>query len=164
MGAWFDSIHVKAEDSDNVQKVLEQLSRKVDCKFLLGPSINGWISIFSNELGRTEPISAVIAELIPHDIFHLMVHDDDVFQYCFYRGGQLIDRYVSCPDYFEEMPEVERQKCEGHPEIFQNLLPNSKSLSKLQRLLASDKFTFESERMAQFGELLGLRNALSSYE
>jgi hypothetical protein len=39
-------------------------------------------------------------------------------------------------------------------------------LSKLKTLLAADgeKFTFENERMAQFVELLGLPNALSSYE
>jgi hypothetical protein len=162
MGAWFDSIHVKTEDSDYVQKVLEQLSRKADCKFLLGSAINGWISVFPNELGRKESVSAAIAKLIPHDMFQLMVHDDDVFQYYFYRGGQLIDRYVSCPDYFEEMPEDERRQCEGHPELFHDLFADPKSLSKLQKLLVADKFTFESERMTQFVELLGLQNALSS--
>jgi tetratricopeptide (TPR) repeat protein len=164
MGAWFNSIHVKTEDSDKVQKILEQLSRKMDCKFLLGPPISGWTSIFSNEIGR-ESISAAIAKLIPHDVFHLMVHDDDVFQYYFCRGGQLIDQYISCFDYYhEKIPEGERQKFAGRPELFQDLLPDSKSLSKLQKLLATDKFTFESERMTKFIKLLDLRNALSSYE
>jgi tetratricopeptide (TPR) repeat protein len=164
MGAWFNSIHVKTENSDNVQKILGPLSRKVDCKFLLGPAINGWTSIFPNEIGR-ESIFAALAELIPHDIFHLMVHDDDVFQYYYYRGGQLIDQYISCFDYYhDEIPEGERQNFAGRPELFQNLLPDSKSLIKLQKLLASDKFTFESERMAQFVELLHLPNAMSRYE
>jgi tetratricopeptide (TPR) repeat protein len=165
MGAWFNSIHVKTENFDNVQKVLEQLSKKVECKFLLGPAINGWINIFPNEIGR-ESISTAIAKLIPHGIFHLMVHDDDVFQYYFYRSGQLIDQYISCFDYYhEKIPEGERQKFTGRPELFQDLLPDSKSLSKLQKLLV-DEFTFESERMTEFVKLLHLPNAhsLSSYD
>ena len=136
----------------------------MDCKFLLGPPIKGWISIFPSEIGRVAPISSRISELIPNDIFHLMVHDDDVFHYYFYRTGKLTDRYNSGPDYFEQASEEEKQECKGHPELFQNLLPDPKSLSKIQKLLAADKFTFESERIAQFVELLDLPNATSSYE
>jgi tetratricopeptide (TPR) repeat protein len=164
MGAFFDSIHVRTENSDVVKKTLEQVAKEMDCKFLLGPPIKGWISIFPSEIGRKEPVSSIISQLIPNDIFHVMVHDDDVFYYDFYRNGKLTDRYNSCPDYFEEASEDEEQKCKGHPELFQDLLPDSKSLSKIQKLLAADKFTFESERIAQFVELLDLPNATSSYE
>jgi hypothetical protein len=80
-------------------------------------------------------------------MFHLIVHDDDVFFYYFYRNGQLIDRYNSWPDSFEEVSEDEKQQCQGRPELFQNLLRKPESLNKLKILLAAEKFTFESERM-----------------
>ena len=164
MGAFFDSIHVRTDNSDSVQKVLEQVAKEADCKFLFGPAINGWISIFPSDIGRNEPISAKIARLIPNDVFHLTVYDDDIFSYYFYRDGQMIDRYNSCPDYFDEVSEDEIKQCQGHPELFQGLLRDTKSLTKLKTLLAADKFTFESERMAQFIKLFSLSNALSSYD
>jgi hypothetical protein len=163
MGAFFDSIHVRTKNSGAVKKALEQVAKEGDFKFLLGPALNGWVSIFPGEIGRKEPISAIIAKFIPNDVFHLMVHDDDIFSYYFYRNGQLVDRYNSCPDYFEEASEDKKSQCQGHPELFQDLLGNSKSLTKLKTLLAADKFTFESERMAQFVKLLNLSNALGSY-
>ena len=76
----------------------------------------------------------------------------------------MIDEYNSWPDSFEEVSEAEKQKCQGRPELFQDLLRDPKSLGKLKTLLTADKFTFESERMAQFVKLLGLSNALSSYD
>ena len=166
MGAFYGSIHVRTENGDTVRKALDQVAEDAGCNFLLGPALNGWISVFPNDSGQNDQISARIAKLVPNDIFHLIVHDDDVFSYVFYRDGRLIDQYNSCPDYFEEVSEEEKQRCRGRPELFQDLLPKPKSLGKLKTLLAADKgkYTFESERMAQFAGLLGLPNALSSYE
>jgi hypothetical protein len=162
MGAFFDSIHVRTENSRSVQKALEQIAKEADCKFLLGPALNRWTSIFPSDSGKDDEICAKIAKLIPNDVFHLIVHDDDIFIYCFYRNTQLIDEYNSWPDSFEEVSEAEKQKCRGRPELFQDLLRDPKSLGKLKTLLAADKFTFESERMAQFVKVLGLSNALSN--
>jgi len=164
MGAFFDSIHVRTKNSGTVQKALEQIAKEADCKFLLGPALNGWTSIFPNDSGKDDEICAKIARLIPDDVFHLIVHDDDIFIYCFYRNGQLIDEYNSWPDSFDEISEEDKQKCRGRPELFQDMLRDQKSLGKLKTLLTADKFIFESERMAQFVKLVGLSNALSSYD
>jgi len=164
MGAFFDSIHVRTKNSDTVRKALETVAKEADSKFLVGPAVGGWISIFPNDSGQSDPISSKVAKHLSDDIFHLIVHDDDIFFYYFYRNGQLIDRYNSCLDSFEEVSEEEKQQCQGHPELFQDLLRKPESLNKLKTLLAADKFTFESERMTQFVKIFGLSNALSSYD
>ncbi len=167
MGTFYGSIHVRTENSDAVQKALDQVAKEANCRFLLGPPLNGWISVFPNDSGQSDRISAEISKHLPHDIFHLIVHDDDIFGYFFYRDGKLIDQYNSCPDYFEEVSDGEKEQCKGRPEIFQDLLPKPESLTKLKALLVTDEkneFVFEQKRMAQFVELLGLQNALSSYE
>jgi tetratricopeptide (TPR) repeat protein len=166
MGAFFDSIHVRSDNAGMLllQKALEQIAREEDLKFLMGPALNGWTCVFPSEIGVKEPISARIAALVPDDIFQLMVHDDDVFFYWFYRDGRLVDRYNSNPDYFEAATEDELKEAMGRPELFKDLLPEAKSLSKLKKLLTADRFTFESERMRDFVELLGLSNALTSYD
>ena len=166
MGAFYGSIHVRTENSDAVRKALDQVAKEAGGNFLLGPAFNGWTSVFPSDSGQSDRISLEIAKLVPNDIFHLIVHDDDIFAYYFYRDGRLIDQYNSCPDYFNEVSEEEKQRCQGRPELFQDLLPEPESLGRLKTLLAADKeeYTFESERMAKFVELLGLSNALSSYE
>src|SRR6266403_4172323 len=98
MGAFYGSILVRTEDSEAVQRVLSQVAKESDSRFLVGPALNGWVSIFPNNSGQSDEISAQIAKLIPNDIFHLIVHDDDIFGYYFYRNGALSDQYNSCPD------------------------------------------------------------------
>jgi WD40 repeat protein len=166
MGAFYGSIHIRTENSDVVQKALEDVAKEADCRFLLGPALNGWISVFPNNAGQSDQTSVEIAKRLPCDILHLVVHDDDIFSYYFYRDGRLIDRYNSCPDYFSKVSDEEKQQCRGRPELFQDHLRKPEYLSKLKGLLAADgeNFAFEQERMAQFVELLGLSNALSSYE
>lgn len=166
MGAFYGSIHIRTKSADSVSKALARVAKEMDCKFLLGPQRQGWISVFPDNSGQNDGVSARIAEIIPEDIFHLILHDDDVFIYKFYRKGGLVDYYNCCPDYFGGASEAEKQACRGRPELFKELLPGPESLNKIKALLAMDKgkFVFESERMTQFVEMLGLENALSSYE
>ncbi len=166
MGAFYGSILVRTENSEAVQRVVGQVAKESDNRFLVGPALNGWVSIFPNNSGQSDDISSQIAKLIPNDIFHLIVHDDDIFSYYFYRNGTLSDQYNSCPDYFHEVSDEEKRQCKGRPELFQDLLPDPESLNELRNLLHADKaeYFFEQERMTKFVELLGFSNAISSYE
>jgi WD40 repeat protein len=166
MGAFYGSIIIRTEDLDGVRKALEGLAKGNSSRFLVGPPIRGWISVFPNE-SQDMGVSAKLAELIPNDLFQLLVHDDDLFAYSFYRKGQLVDEYNTCPDAFGDVPEEEMRLTIAHPERFQDLMSGPEVLGKLQSLLTvseSNKFVYENERMAKFARLLGLPNALGSYE
>jgi hypothetical protein len=167
MGAFYGSVLIRTDKADAVQSALVQVAKSAKCKFLLGPARNGWISVFPDDSGQNDNISANISRLVPADIFHLIVHDDDLFAYFFYRAGQLVDQYNSCPDYFDKVSDEEKQKCRGRPELFQDLFADPESFRQLQALLAAGEESasaLESERLAQFAKLLGLPNALCSYE
>lgn len=163
MGAFYGSVLIRADTPDVVRKALEGVAKNSKSRFLVGPALEGWISIFPDNSGQNERISAEIAKVLPNDILHLLVHDDDIFCYYFYRNGKLTDRYNSCPDYFGRVSSEEKKQCRGNPEVFEHLLPNA-ALEKLKKLLAKGQVTFEQERMTEFVRLLGLPNALSSYE
>lgn len=171
MGAFFGSILVRSGNSDAVQNAVRIVAEELACKFLIGPPIDGWISLFP-ENDQNSDISAQLAKHLRDDLLQLMVHDDDIFLYFFYRNRALADRYDSYPDYFEGMGDnvplsaEEKQKLRGRPEVFADLLPTPSSLKKLKALLAADheKYTFESERLTEFVELLGLPNAVGSYD
>src|SRR5580704_11345249 len=107
MGAWFESILIRTENAGLVQLAARELAKESDCKFLVGPAVDGWTSIFPSEISD---ISSDFARRIPHDIFHLLVHDDDVFIYYFYRSGQLMDYYISRPEHCEEISEKEKKE------------------------------------------------------
>src|SRR5215469_11670620 len=132
MGAFYGSIHVRTEDSAPVQQALEELAKEADCRFLLGPALSGWVSVFPNKAGQNDQISAKVAKGLRNEIFHFIVHDDDIFCYFFYRDGQLIDRYNSCPDYFQKVSDEEKQECRGRPELFKHLLSKPGALAKLK--------------------------------
>jgi hypothetical protein len=52
MGAFFGSIHVRTGALDAVQKAIEQVAKEADCKFLLGPVVGDWISIFPTSMDK----------------------------------------------------------------------------------------------------------------
>ena len=165
MGAFYGSVLVKTSDRDAAQAAVELAAKETSTKFLFGPVHNGWLSVFPEHAGQSDHVSAAIARHLPCDILHLQLHDDDVFAYSFYRNGQLVDQYNSCPEYFGEVSAAEKQACQGRPELLKDLFPKAESLSRLRALLGSGKkYTFEQERMEQFVKLLGLSNAMSSYE
>lgn len=166
MGAFYGSILVRTEDAEAVRHALGQVAKDSDNRFLVGPALNGWVSIFPNNSGQSDKVSAEIAKRISDDVFHLIVHDDDIFSYYFYRKGTLVDHYNSCPNYFHEVSDEEKRQCEGQPELFQDLLLDRESLNEVKNLLRANKeeYVFEQERMAKFAKLLGFANATSSYE
>jgi len=165
MGAWYESFLVKTEKPEALRQTLGHLAKESDRRFYIGPAIDGWISIFPNNYGSNEDVATTIAENLRADMFHFMVSDDDVFIYLFYRGGMLIDRYNSCPDHFGEVSNDEKKGCVGRPDLFRDLFASEDKFSDFVSLLsANEEYVFEQERMSAALDLLGLSNALSSYE
>lgn len=169
MGAFYESILLKAETNDEIRKVLDQIVGETGASFYLGPALDGWVSVFPDFSSAAELILQRMAEATKADLFYLTVHDDDFFTYDFYRSGRLLDTYNSCPEYFQTDPEeVEKLKgtASGNPETFQNLLPNPADFARLRKLLdaSHDKYIFEGQRLEEFAGLIGLTNAVGSYE
>jgi tetratricopeptide (TPR) repeat protein len=167
MGAWFESVLVRTEKVDVVRGILIRAANETGCPFYLGPPVRGWVSFFpESSSGETDELVPTIATQLALDIFHLAVHDDDDFVYRFYRAGTLVDEYDSAPDSFEEISDEEKERLQGRPELFRDLLAKANSFDKLEALLRADreKFVFESERLAKFAKLLGLPNASCSYD
>ena len=90
MGVFFDSIHIRTDNSAAVRAALKRAAKLARCNFQVGPPVTGWISAFSGVV-FDEPVSGVIARLLPETILYPRVHDDGIFTYHFYRGGP-IDR------------------------------------------------------------------------
>lgn len=135
MGNFFDSIHVRSESYDQIRTILTELAKKGGHKFYLAPAINGWVSVFPNNYGQIS-LGVKVAKHIDSDLLQLLVHDDDVFCYWYYRNGKLIDEYNSCPDYFgEEVSAKERKRLKGRPEAFKELVGNEGKVGEIRKIL-----------------------------
>lgn len=160
MGGFYGSIHVRTEDAEAVRNALQTVSAEAGTKFLLAPAINGWISVFPQDNGQDMGVSAILAEKIDSPLIHCAVHDDDILIYQFYESGKLVDSYNSCPDYFGG----ETAERGGNVELLKSILPEASKRKALKTLLDAEDYTFEMERLEKFAEVLGLPNAVTSYE
>lgn len=163
MGGHYGSVQVRSENRDRVKAVAEQVAREKQIHILIAPPVNGWIALFPEGNGQDDSVGKAVAEQLDEDVLHLLVHDDDIFAYWFYRDRRLIDSYWSAPGYFGEENRAREEKMAGNPELFRPLMGNK--VSELAELLNRDApHTFEHERLESFGKLLGMSNAVNAYE
>ena len=163
MGGHYGSVQVRSEDGNRVKAIAEQIAREKQIHILIAPPVNGWIALFPENNGQDHSVGHAVAEQLDEDVLSLLVHDDDIFAYWYYRARQLVDSDWSAPGYFGEENREREEKMTGKPELFRPLIGDK--TAKLAELLNRDApHTFESERLDQFGKLLGISNAVNAYE
>jgi hypothetical protein len=163
MGAFYGSIHVRTDDADLVHRTLSTWVRRNRCAFFVGPSIRGWVGVYPENAGEDFTISKKLAAKIPADLVHVMVHDDDIFAYCLYRRGKLVDEFNSTPDYFKPVPARQKAKLRGRPELLADFLAGPGAIAEMRQVLDAQP-AFKTETLKKFAQLLGLPNAVTSYE
>jgi WD40 repeat protein len=167
MGNWWGAIHFKTTDRDLVRKALSDVAAKRELKCLLGPEINGWVSVYPQDNGQDTSVAEAIASATKLDAFHLLLCDDDVFAYNFFHGGKLEDEYTSKPGYFTNADFAAEEKMVGRPELYEHLLLKPIELAKktLKRVPPGESGAFDSSaQFEEFAALLGIENAATSYE
>jgi len=135
MGGFYGSVHVRGVGYDRVKEVLEGAAKKEGCRFYLGPAIGDWVSFYPDSFGQT-PIGTKRAQALGGDVVQMMVHDDDVFCYWYWRDGKLRDEYDSCPDYFgQRVSAKKRAKLGGKPEVFGDVVGDAQKVESIREIL-----------------------------
>lgn len=163
LGGSYGSVQYRG-GRDVVKAAAERVARSKGIKCLVGPEIKGWVGVYPENNGQDQTVGAEIAREAGGEAIHLLVHDDDIFAYWFWRDGELIDSYWSQPGYFGEEQRAEQEAMAGRAEVFAHLLGDG--VGRLRGLLErkEGKFTFEVERLEQFAKLLGISNAVTAYD
>jgi hypothetical protein len=167
MGGFYGSVQIRSDDRDSVRSALDQLAQKKQ-RFLLGPPLDCWIGVYPDGSGQDFGVARSLARRLSGELIAMLVHDDDVFAYEYYRDGRRIDQYNPIPDYFgEAVSEKERRLLRGRPESFAHLASDPEKFTAIRDRLAAqayDRVVFASELLQEFAEALGIRNAITSYE
>jgi hypothetical protein len=163
LGGFYGSVQLRS-DRDRVKAAAEQVVRARKIRCLVGPAINGWVGVYPEQNGQDQTIGEEIARITGGEAIHLVVHDDSIFAYWFWRDGVLVDSYWSRPGYFFNRGKAAQEAMAGRPELFGPMI--GERVEKLRQLLRRDGegFTFEVERLEQFANLLGISNSTTSYE
>jgi hypothetical protein len=164
MGAFYGSVQVRAEDRDRVKAAADEVARHWQIRMLIGPVLNGWVGVYPEGSGQDGTVSRDLAQRISGDVLHFLVHDEDIFAYWLYRDGRLVDSFHSRPGYFGEKGRAEEERMVGNAEAFRPLIGDR--IDQLRPLLAREgrPWPMESDRLGSFAGVLGIRNALTSYE
>jgi hypothetical protein len=164
MGAFYGSVQVRSTDLDRVKAVAEEVARRLEIRMLVGPALGGWVGVYPEGSGQDPRVSGEMAKELAGDVLHFLVHDEDIFAYWLYYDGGLVDSFHSSPGYFGDANRAEEQRMAGDAEAFRPLLQNR--TEEMRPLLGREgrPFGFESNRLEQFANLLGITNALTSYE
>jgi hypothetical protein len=136
MGAFYGSIHVRTNERGYVQTAVEQIAKQHKLRFLIGPVLNGWVSVYPQNNGQDGSVAKDLAKRLRGYILDVMVHDDDVFAYSYYQEGKLADSFDSRPDYFAPVSKRVKAKLVGKPALLQPLLPQGKSVDDLAEILS----------------------------
>jgi hypothetical protein len=167
MGGFYGSIHIQGANQQTIKDALEPIAKKHKARFLIGPPRNNWVSVYPHTNGQDDRLAEKIARAVRGECVHVVVHDDDLFAYDYFRDGERIDSYNSRPDYFRKVSTRERDRLRGRPELLRHLLLPGKSLEELTNLLSDDdeeKSVFASDELERFADLLGLPNVITAYE
>lgn len=161
MGTSLHSLHVRSDDRAAVQRVLEAACAAPAAKAWLAPAVDGWVSVFPEDLGFASELGALLSRDCQADTLLTLVHDSDILAYSLFRAGRAIETFESRPDYFgEKTPPTPRTV----PRHLLELLPDAKKAAALVALLAEEPPTFAEEQFAGFARLLGLAYGLSTYD
>lgn len=164
MGGHYGSVQLRTENRAAVLTAAEAVAREMNIKCLVGPPLNGWVGVYPEGNGQDDTVGEHIAARVGGHGLHLLVHDDDVLAYWLWHNGELVDRYWSAPGYFGEENRADEEPLVGDAERFEFVL-DARGRERFGALLARQNgATFESERLHELAQILGIKNSVSAFE
>lgn len=116
MSASFANVQVRGDDREQVAEVVAALVEQTgydlepeiyggDRSVYIGPAIDGWIGVYDSACDGVAvgPLAWLARGLSAHlgaVTLAWMVHDSALLLYVLFQDGEVVDRYVSRPDYF----------------------------------------------------------------
>ena len=166
MGSFYTNVTLRTSDR---QRVSQELAASGLSAFISRPE-NGALVVFERESDGEDPavvheVAATLSSRLGCPALACLNHDDSVLVYMLFANGELVDEYMSAPDYFDE--EVDGGDRGGDADSLAEAFGVPQAVPRLATILSGDPgedgLEFETERHARIVEALGLpRSAIGT--
>jgi ribosomal protein S18 acetylase RimI-like enzyme len=122
-GPSFGSVHVQTDDRDHVVQAAEQYVRRLgrSAGTVVSQPRNGWIAVY-DELCDRDPaalrkLARELSDRRGSVVVAIGVEEDAVVRYVLFERGQVMDEYLSVPEYFATRPSGEVVSLAANPTL-----------------------------------------------
>jgi hypothetical protein len=159
MGAFIVNVNVRSNDRSAVERAVADMNPAA--AWITGPK-NGWVTVYEERASTQDgdwikDLAEGLSKAVKSPSIAFLVHDSDFVCYWLCDGGELIDHFNSCPDYFgEDESDDESDPPDGRAELLLRYCPDGTPLSKVERVLGKHDVVFAEQHLEELAELLGI--------
>ena len=165
MGATYLSMQLRTEDRDAAVAALETIATTdvaPGVRFYVAEPIGGWLAVYPNFTPELERSAKTVSLNLGCLVVLLLSADEDDLYCMFFRGGKQLPWFkVGAP---RKRTGKEREKLAAKLEALADVC-DADDRSRLLAILADPTgVSFSSELLRAFCEIVGIRNAFTSFE
>jgi hypothetical protein len=158
-------MQLRTTDRDAVVAALEAIASAdavSGLRFYVAEPLGGWLAVFPNFTPALERSAKTLSAGLGCLVILLLSADEDELYCMFFRGGKQLPRFkVGAP---RKRRGKERDKLASKLEVLAEVC-DAESRARLLAILADPTgVTFSSELLRAFCDIVGIRNALNSFE
>jgi len=105
--------------------------------------------LYPEDFSDWDEASQFISKYLSKPVFSLHIHDGDLWMYILFNNGQEADWFNPLPEYWEKLPENEKDKWKGNAERVAQLIP-SVSADAIKKYLVEWDLKQEKEGMKAY--------------
>jgi hypothetical protein len=154
MGNFYVNFSVKSDDQAPVADALRKAGRHA----VVAPPEGGYVVVYeeasdTQDERAIKQVGALLCEASQAPVVAVLNHDDDVFCYWLFEGGEVADAYNSTPDYFDEADDSEQG---GDPARLCASLGAAGKEKAVEAVMRDERMMFAVDRHMRLADLLGL--------
>ena len=166
-GATVGSAHVQTDDQGRVERAVGRFVPRVSAsrETVVSPARNGWVAVY-DEVAEQEPaalrqLGAELSNVTGSIVITLGVEEGQVVRYIAFDRGQIVDEYLSVPEFHGPLPPGEVVALRANPTVMARLTGvDAEALRRVARNAASPaELAPALEHEAELARVLGLDGA-----
>jgi ribosomal protein S18 acetylase RimI-like enzyme len=166
-GPTFGSAHVQTDDQGAIARAVARFVPRLSASraTVVAPVRNGWVAVY-DEVADREPtalrqLGAELSNVTGAVVVAVGVEEERVVRYVAFDRGQIVDEYVSVPEYYGPLPPGEVVALRANPTVMSRLVgADAEALRRVARIAASPaELPPTNELLGELARVLGLEGA-----
>lgn len=165
VGATYLSMQLRTTDRARSVAALKTIAAEnvaANLQFYVAEPSGGWLAVFSNFTPELERTGKILSAQLDCLIMLLLSADEDDLYCMFFRGGKQLPWFKVGVG--RSRKGKERDKLAAKLDALAKICDDERRARLLDRLADATDVTFSSDLLRDFCEIVGIRNALTSFD